>query len=93
MGVEETIHIAVRDVDAAFEKTYPESGFSEDFVLDTIVPFIRKLGGSRVVDNMYKACLKIKNSPADTIKYFCGICHNQIRSANNVVPRRPYGNG
>lgn len=54
-------------------------GLSEKFKKVSLKMFLEKLGFETVKDSMLKAIGR-DLAPTDTIKYFCGICHNIIRN-------------
>lgn len=51
---------------------------TESFKNTSLKSFLSKLGYDEVEDAIYKALAKDLYKPNDTIKYFCGICHNKI---------------
>lgn len=70
-----------KKVNDAYEDCYPDYYLKAKFLNTSVKKFIEELGVEEVVDSMYKAATKIAD-PEKAIKYFCGICWNKIREAD-----------
>jgi hypothetical protein len=51
--------------------------------INSIKMFVRKLGFDQAFDAALYATSKIR-SPYGSFKYFCGICHNKLKSEGGV---------
>jgi hypothetical protein len=69
---------AALNVQLIFAAKFPGWGFSDSFKV-SVKKFIKTLGEDVVCDNMERACLKMHGDSGYALKYFCGICWNQIR--------------
>ena len=69
-------------VNNIFKSEYPDRELTTCFLLNSVIPFIEKLGHINVQRYMQMAINK-GLKPNNCTNYFCGICHNKIREANN----------
>ncbi len=72
----------IKRVEIAFASFFEGYCFSEKFNL-SVKRFIKELGVEQVCENMEYACVRVHYKRDEVIKYFCGICWNQIKE-------RPY---
>jgi hypothetical protein len=69
----------VRQVEIIYQKKFPDYYFGEDTFFNTFYLFMeRGLHGEDLKEAMEIACNKDLD-PANTFRYFCGICWNHIK--------------
>lgn len=68
----------IKKVEGIFKEYNPERKFTDLFRVQIKTKFLKHLDVYTLCDNMEIACSKI-DDPARAVKYFCGICWNQIR--------------
>lgn len=78
ISYEKEIKKQIDQVDQAYQDCNEGYVLTDSFRNGTVRKFIDALGVRYVVDNMYTACYKVRHEQY-AIKYFCGICWNQIR--------------
>jgi hypothetical protein len=77
-SIQKRINKEIEEVSDIYSNHFDNWVLSDAFKNTSVKMFIKKLGVFEVKESMYKACAKSLLSN-DTIKYFCGICHNKIR--------------
>ena len=75
-------NLDVNKIEKEFQKYFSERRFTDTFKL-SIINFLEVLDFYDLIDYMNRSCLKI-NEPTQALKYFCGICWNQIKENKNV---------
>jgi 5-methylcytosine-specific restriction endonuclease McrA len=73
----------VNEIEFEFQEYFPDKHFSGLFIQQTIKQFLKLLPVDTLIENMDTACLKRNDSPDDALRYFCGICWNQIKGRNS----------
>lgn len=74
-----SIQSDIDSVETVFNNYFEEYGCSNKFKNGTIKMFIEQIGVIETIDSMHIACCKGLNE-SNTLKYFCGVCHNKIRN-------------
>lgn len=65
-------------ISAIFTEEFGDKELSKHFKATSLNKFLTLLSIEDVLDAMYKACERM-DSPEDAVKYFCGICWNEIK--------------
>jgi hypothetical protein len=72
-----------------YKETFPNYSPTINFTRNTMKKFLRQLPIEDVIEAMQIACSKCKGTNEywdsfDTLKYFCGVCWNKIKSNSNA---------
>lgn len=69
----------IKKIEKIFQETYPEREFSKKFKVSSLKYFLNNIPIKTIENAILIATDKIDYAFYDSIKYFCGICHNTIR--------------
>lgn len=75
------VNSELEQINDIYQMYFEDYHLTDSFKNSSLKSFIEQLGVIKVEDFMHKACSKINHSNG-AIKYFCGICWNQIRENN-----------
>lgn len=80
LNISKRINKEINQIDLIFSDGFDgKCSLSDSFKNTSLKNFINKLGYYEVEDAMYKSINKGLYR-SDTVKYFCGICHNKIKN-------------
>jgi len=82
-SISKRIKTEIQDIDNIYGEHFEKWTLSDVFKQVTVKKFLEKIGYPQVENAMYIALNKGLNSD-DTLRYFCGICHNIIREHDRV---------
>jgi hypothetical protein len=82
--IKRRINKDIKKIENIFIKHFPQYGFSDSFRV-SIKIFLKSFTVDQLCDNMQISCSKFYNEENCDIllRYFCGICWNQIREKKN----------
>ena len=80
LKIRERINKDICTVEKKFQEYFPDKQFADHFKV-SIKQFLSKLDLYDIIDAMEYSCLKFDES-AIALKYFCGICWNNIKGEN-----------
>lgn len=71
---------AIDSIEEIFKGYYPGREFTQKFRNDIRRQFIPRLSVFQMEEAMEVAVTRVQGRPADSIKYFCGVCWSKIRA-------------